>query len=87
MLEDIEVSVIRHNVLCVGNYSTVDELIIIRVSINQSKVEIGILIDGGVEPCDGLDYIAGYFTSCLLREHFFIFVEYLCVHAKTDATS
>lgn len=87
VLKDVEVGVVGDDVLGIGSHGTVHELVVVGIDLNQSEVDIDLLIDGGVEASDGLDHVVGYLAGGFPSEDFLVLIEYLGVHAQADAAS
>ena len=71
--------VVGNNILGIGGNGAVDKLIVVNILLNQTKMNIGLLKQRGMQPGDGFHYIVCYFFSSLFRKYFFVLNQYLSV--------
>lgn len=74
----IEVSVLSNDILCIANYSTINELIIVNIALNKFKVEMSINAHNIISthysfnnnPCSQWRHLVG--------NNLFVFLKNLC---------
>ena len=86
MFEDVEVRVVGDNVFSIGSNSTINELVVIRIGLNQTEVDVDLLKLCGVQSGDSLYDVVGNLRVGLRGKNFLVLVQYVGVHAKADTT-
>ena len=77
--QNIEMSIISDNKLCICCYSTINKLIVILVCLNQSKMYVNFLKDCCTKPCNCFNNVDSNLFGRLFCKNLFVLVEYLRV--------
>ena len=83
-LEDVEMSVVGHDVFCIGSNGTINKLVIVGICLYQPEVVIDFQKLRGMKPCDGLNHVAGNLGIGLLADDFLVLTQNVGVHAQDD---
>ena len=60
--------VVRNNKLGTRGYCTICKLIIVLIIMYQAKMDINLLVNRSMQPCDGFHHVCRYFAVDLLRK-------------------
>ena len=79
--------VVGNDELGIGSNSTINELVVIRIGLYQSKVDIDILKLCGVQSSDSLYHVMGNLWISFLRKNLLVLIQYIGIDTQTDTAN
>ena len=84
VFENVEVSVVGHDIFCIGCYGAINKLVVVGISLYQPEMVIDFHELRCVKSGNGLNHVAGNLGVGFLTDDFLVFAQDVSIYAQDD---